>query len=284
MVRILTDSACDMPPAQAKEWGIDIIPNIVTFPDGTVIRDSVDMTSDEFYKKLTAAGGIPQTSQPGPAPYLEYYRAAKEAGDSVVTVVISGAMSSLFTSARLAMEEAELEGSYVVDSFQASLSQQIQVRRAARLRDEGASAAEIAMTLEREKRHTHLLGMVEDLDHLRRGGRVTVLTNIAGKALGLKPLIEINQRVLATGKARGIAAANAGIIQTLESMGGILAEREYMLGYSTDPHQVDRLQDYITKTLRLPPAELGQIGASVGTHVGPGTFGIVFYDNTTYEW
>ena len=122
------------------------------------------------------------------------------------------------------------------------------------------------------------------LDHLRRGGRVTVLTNIAGKALGLKPLIEINQRVLATGKARGIAAANAGIIQTLESMGGILAEREYMLGYSTDPHQVDRLQDYITKTLRLPPAELGQIGASVGTHVGPGTFGIVFYDNTTYEW
>ena len=129
-----------------------------------------------------------------------------------------------------------------------------------------------------------LLGMVEDLDHLRRGGRVTVLTNIAGKALGLKPLIEINQRVLATGKARGIAAANAGIIQTLESMGGILAEREYMLGYSTDPHQVDRLQDYITKTLRLPPAELGQIGASVGTHVGPGTFGIVFYDNTTYEW
>ena len=67
-------------------------------------------------------------------------------------------------------------------------------------------------------------------------------------------------------------------------MGGILAEREYMLGYSTDPHQVDRLQDYITKTLHLPPAELGQIGASVGTHVGPGTFGIVFYDNTTYEW
>ena len=283
MVRILTDSACDMPPEQAREWGIDIIPNIITFSDGTVIRDSVDMTSDEFYRKLASAGEIPHTSQPGPGPYLEYYEAAKAAGDSVVTVLISGGMSSLSSAARLAMEEAGLENSYVVDSFQASLSQQIQVRRAARLRDEGAAAAEIAMTLELEKHHAHLLGMVEDLDHLRRGGRVTVLAHIAGKALGIKPLIEIDRRVLATGKARGIAAANAGIIQTLENMGGIHPEREYMLGYSTDPHQVDILQDYIVNTLHLPPAELGQIGASVGTHVGPGTFGIVFYDRTTGE-
>ena len=85
--------------------------------------------------------------------------------------------------------------------------------------------------------------------------------------------------ISAVGKARGWAAACAAIIKRLEGMGGLDPKREYMLGYSVDPHEVDLLQKYITETLGLPPAELGQIGAAVGTHVGPGTFGIVFYDN-----
>lgn len=284
MVRILTDSACDMPPAQAREMGIDIIPNIVTFPDGKEIRDGVDMSSDEFYQYMEKNHQIPITSQPGPDPYLAYFEEAKAAGDSVVVICICGSLSSLVNSVHLAARMAEFDDCYIIDSFQASLSQQIQVRRAVRMRDSGASAAEIAMTLEREKRHTHLLGMVEDLDHLRRGGRVNIMTSIAGKIAGIKPLIEINGMVCVTGKARGWQAACSAIIKNLEAMGGILTKREYMLGYSVDPHEVDLLQEYITGKLHLPPAELGQIGASVGTHVGPGTFGIVFYDNQTYEW
>ncbi|MCQ2438084.1 MAG: DegV family protein [Clostridia bacterium] len=284
MVRILTDSACDLTPARAADFGVDIIPNIVTFPDGKTIRDNVDMSADEFYKYMAKSSALPTTGQPGPDPYLSYFEAAKAAGDTVVVICLSGELSSLVDSARLAARLADFEDScYVVDSFQASLSMAIQVRRAAKLRDAGYDAAEIAMTLEREKRHTHLLGMVEDLDHLRKGGRLNVMANITGKLLGIKPLIEINGKVCAIGKARGWKAACAAIIKNIESMGGILTDREYMLGYSVDPHEVDILQDYITKTLHLPPAELGQIGAAVGTHVGPGTFGIVFYDNKTYE-
>lgn len=284
MVRILADSACDMPPAQAKEMGIDIIANIVTFPDGTVIRDGVDMTSDEFYRYMEQAHQIPTTSHPSPDAFIRYYEDARQAGDSVVVVCISSDLSSLVHTANLAAQLADFRDCYVVDSLQASLSQQIQVRRAVRLRDAGASAAEIVMTLEREKRHTHLLGMVEDLDHLRRGGRLNMMASITGKMFNIKPLIEIRGKVCATGKARGWRAACAAIIKNLEEMGGLDPSREYMLGYSLDPQEVSLLQDYITNQLHLPPAELGQIGASVGTHVGPGTFGIVFYDNGPYEW
>ena len=79
MVRILTDSACDMPQAQAKSKGIDIIPNIVTFPDGKTIRDGIDMSSDEFYQYMAKAGQIPMTSHPGPEPYMRYFEEAKAA-------------------------------------------------------------------------------------------------------------------------------------------------------------------------------------------------------------
>ena len=279
MVRILTDSASDMPPAQAREWGVDLIPTLVTFPDGSTIQDNVDLTSDEFYQQMARFSDLPRTSQPGPDAVRDYYSKAAQAGDSVVTITISSALSSLIQSAQLGARMAGFTDGYIIDSYQASLSQQLQVRRAVRLRDEGASAAEIAMYLEREKRHVHLLGMVEDLDHLRRGGRLSVAATLTGLMLGLKPLIEINGKVCAVGKARGWAAACAAIIKRLEGMGGLDPKREYMLGYSVDPHEVDLLQKYITETLGLPPAELGQIGAAVGTHVGPGTFGIVFYDN-----
>ena len=143
MIRILTDSTCDLLPAEAARLGVEVVHMQVRFEDGEVFRDGLDMTPDEFYARLVKCDKLPTTSQPSPQDFMDLFEEAKAAGDEVVAILISGQLSGTYQSARIAADSCEYDKIHLVDSMNATLGEQLLVRLAVQMRGEGASAAEI---------------------------------------------------------------------------------------------------------------------------------------------
>ena len=151
MIRILTDSASDILPAEAAQLGVDVIPLNVTLEDGTVIRDGVDLTPSEYYAHMAACKKLPTTSQPSPELFEKFYAEAAAAGDEVVGIFLSHELSGTYQCAKLAADLANVDNVLFVDSTNVCLGEGLLVRMAAHLRDEGRSAVQIAATLEHAK-------------------------------------------------------------------------------------------------------------------------------------
>ena len=154
MIRILTDSASDILPAEAEQLGVTVIPLNVTLEDGTVLRDGVDMTPSA-YAHLAACRKLPTTSQPSPELFQRFFLEAAAAGDEVVGIFLSHELSGTYQCAKLAADLANVDNVLFVDSTNVCLGEGLLVRLAAHLRDEGKSAVQIAATLEHAKEHLH---------------------------------------------------------------------------------------------------------------------------------
>ena len=185
MIRILTDSASDILPAEAAQLGVDVIPLNVTLEDGTVIRDGVDLTPSEYYEHMAGCKKLPTTSQPSPELFEKLYAEAAAAGDEVVGIFLSHELSGTYQCAKLAADLANVDNVLFVDSTNVCLGEGLLVRLAAHLRDEGKSAVQIAATLEHAKEHLHLVAAIADLKYLRKGGRLPAAVAVAGGMLGI---------------------------------------------------------------------------------------------------
>ena len=184
MIRILTDSASDILPAEAAQLGVDVIPLNVTLEDGTVIRDGVDLTPSEYYEHMAGCKKLPTTSQPSPELFEKFYAEAAAAGDEVVGIFLSHELSGTYQCAKLAADLANVDNVLFVDSTNVCLGEGLLVRMAAHLRDEGRSAIQIAATLEHAKEHLHLVAAIDDLKYLRKGGR---LPAAVGRKMAYQP-------------------------------------------------------------------------------------------------
>ena len=142
MIRILTDSASDILPAEAAQLGVDVIPLNVTLEDGTVIRDGVDLTPSEYYEHMAGCKKLPTTSQPSPELFEKFYAEAAAAGDEVVGIFLSHELSGTYQCAKLAADLANVDNVLFVDSTNVCLGEGLLVRMAAHLRDEGKRAAD----------------------------------------------------------------------------------------------------------------------------------------------
>ena len=172
MIRILTDSACDILPAEAQQLGVTVIPLNVTLEDGTVLRDGIDMTPSEYYAHLAACRKLPTTSQPSPEQFEQLYLDAAAAGDEVLGIFLSDALSGTGQCAKLAADLANVDNVVFVNTENVCLGQSLLVRLAVQLRDAGKTIHQIAADLEKAKQHLHLVAAVDDLKYLRKGGRL----------------------------------------------------------------------------------------------------------------
>ena len=205
MIRILTDSASDILPAEAEQLGVTVIPLNVTLEDGTVLRDGVDMTPTVYYGVMARCHKLPTTSQPSPELFQRFFLEAAAAGDEVVGIFLSHELSGTCQCARLAADMANVDNVLFVDSENVCLGESLLVRLAVQLRDAGKTAGQIAATLEHAKEHLHLVAVIDDLKYLRKGGRLPAAVAVAGGMLGIKPLITIKEgKVAMAGKARGL--------------------------------------------------------------------------------
>lgn len=281
MIRILTDSASDILPAEAEQLGVTVIPLNVTLEDGTVLRDGVDMTPSAYYEILAGCRKLPTTSQPSPELFENFFLEAAAAGDEVIGIFLSHALSGTYQCAKLAADMANVDNVLFVDSGHVCLSEALLVRLAVQLRDSGKTAGQIAAILEYAKEHLHLVAAIDDLKYLRKGGRLPAAVAVAGGMLGIKPLITIQDgKVAMAGKARGLPGAYVALFKKVEEMGGINPAFPAMAGYTVSPREVAPIQTYLRDNLQQEDLLVRQIGCVIGTHAGPGAFGIAFFDKT----
>ena len=279
MIRILTDSASDILPAEAEQLGVTVIPLNVTLEDGTVLLDGIDQTPSEYYALLKACRKLPTTSQPSPELFERFYQDAAAAGDEVLGIFLSHELSGTWQCAKLAADLANVDNVLFVDSASVCLGEALLVRLAVHLRDCGKTLVQIATDLEYAKEHLHLVAAIDDLKYLRKGGRLPAAVAVAGGMLGIKPLITLQEgKVAMAGKARGLPGAYVALFKKIEELGGISPDFAALAGYTVSTREAQPIQTYLQDTLHQADPLVRQIGCVIGTHTGPGAFGLAFFD------
>ena len=166
-----------------------------------------------------------------------------------------------------------------VDSANVCLGEGLLVRLAVQLRAAGKTLVQIATDLEHAKEHLHLVAAIDDLKYLRKGGRLPAAVAVAGGMLGIKPLITIKEgKVAMAGKARGLPGAYVALFKKVEELGGISAAVPALAGYTLSAREVQPIQTYLQDNLQCAEPLVRQIGCVIGTHAGPGAFGLAFFD------
>ena len=278
MVKIITDSTADFTAAEAAGLGIDIVHLRTRFGEEEYI-DGVDITPHQFYEKLVESDVLPTTSQPSPAEFEAAFASALEEAGEVVAITISSALSGTYQSAVIAAETFG-DRVRVVDSLSASIGEQVIVRRAAQLAAEGLSAAELAGRIEAERGDVCVLALLDTLEYLKRGGRISAAAAFAGGVLSIKPVVTLRDGAVAlVGKARG--SKNGGnLLNQLVEKHGIDFSRPYLLGYTglSDALLMKYAADsgglWRSYTEELPVTAIGSV---IGTHGGPGAIAVAFF-------
>ena len=278
-VHIITDSACDLTPERARELGIWVIPITVAFGHEEYL-DGVTLTSQQFFEKLVESDVVPHTCQITPFQYGETFQAVRRAGDEAVCITLSSRLSGGWNSARMAAQEAG-GAVTVVDSENVCIGQQILVELAARLRDLGLTARQIGEELEKQKKRVRLLALLDTLEYLKKGGRISAATAFAGGVLSIKPVVAVqNGEVVLVGKARGSKNGNNLLMKFVEQSGGIDFSIPYCLAYSGLSDAL--LRKYIADSEALYKDHVQDlpvccIGSTIGTYAGPGAVGVAFF-------
>ena len=264
MIRIVTDSAADLTARDLETPGVTVVPMGITFADGTATVDD-GMTKDEFFTRLAEDSKLPRTSQPSPASFIELFEDAADAGDEVIVITVAQKLSGTYQCASLAAAETDAKV-YIIDSETATQGEAIIVREAIRLREQGLSASRIAAELETFKKRVRVVAIVDSLKHLQKGGRLPAAVAIVGGALGIKPVLMLSEGAIhLVDKGRGRPGALVALYRQLDKQGGVDPAYGYTLVYSDD------------KQLTAPTGgRVGQIGPTIGTHIGPGAVGVAF--------
>lgn len=275
-IHIITDSASDITGSERQN--LTVLPMTITFGE-TEYQDGVTLDHRQFYEMLIESDTLPVTSQIPPFHFEEAMKKLVAGGDEVIVITLSGKLSGTWQSAVTASQN--FPGSvYVVDSENVTVGEHILVEYAFRLIDQGRGAAEITDELNRLKKRIRLVALLDTLEYLKKGGRISGAVALAGNLLSIKPVIAIqNGEVAILGKARGSRQANNLIVEQISAAGGIDFSMPYFLGY-TGLSQ-DLIRKYIADNAALWEKEtdslpVNSVGATIGTHVGPGAIAVAF--------
>lgn len=275
MVRILTDSTSDLDPLSAAALGVTVVPLRVMFGEESY-RDGLDLTHEAFYARLAQSQALPTTSQPTPQDFLPYFQAAKEAGEPVVAILLSAALSGTVQSALIAKELAQAPEVYVVDSMSAIIGLRLLVEEAAALRDAGYSASHIAQEIEALRTRVVLFGIVDTLEYLHKGGRLSRAGMITGSLLHFKPIITLEAGQLkAVDKARGTGNAVARMVALMERRPPDPHKLIYF-GYTANDETCQVMVEQVRQRYPRPQTPVCSVGSAIGTHVGPGAGAIAY--------
>lgn len=275
-IRILTDSASDILPPYPDN--LTVLPMTIRF-GAEEYRDGVDLSHRAFYEKLTESDTLPVTSLISPGDFENAYRQAAERGETVVVITLSSRLSGTWQSAVLAAQDHPGRV-FVVDSRNATLGERLLVEYALRLAGEGVPAGEIAGQLERVRDRVRVLGLLDTLEYLKKGGRISKTVAFFGEAMAIKPVVTVRDgEVVMLGKARGSRNGSNFLIQEIEKA-GVAYDMPFALGYTGTSD--DMLQKYIRDSASLWEGKVSTlpihtVGATVGTHIGPGAIAVAFF-------
>ena len=276
--RIIVDSTADLMP-EIKER-VHVVPLTLHFGDEEYI-DGVTIDHKTFYEKLIESDVLPTTSQATPDAFMKEYEKATEAGEAALVLTIASQLSGTYQSAVIAAED--YENIFVVDSGSGAMGSGILIELALRLLDEGKSAEEIAAILEEEKKKVVIVALVDTLEYLKKGGRISKTLAFAGGVLNIKPVISVTcGEINLLGKARGSKMGNNLLVQEMDKAGGIDFSKPVLLGYTGISDAL--LLKYIEDSRHIWEGNLEEVrytsvGSVIGTHAGPGAVAVAFFKN-----
>lgn len=275
-VKIIVDSTTDLLPSIREQ--VTVVPLTVCFGQEE-FTDGVTITHEQFYEKLVECDVLPTTSQASPAAFIRVLSETLAPGDSALILTLSSELSGTYQSAVIAA--GEFEEVFVVDSSSVAIGTGILTEYALECVKKGMSAKETAEEIERKKKDVCVIAMLDTLEYLKKGGRISSTAAFAGGILNIKPVVNIEEgRINILGKARGSKQGNNLLIQEIQKAGGIDFKLPILLGYTglTDV----LLQKYIKDSRLLwenaaESLRYTSIGSVVGTHTGPGVIAAAFF-------
>lgn len=278
-IKLIIDAASDLTRSQAEQMGALLVPMPVTIGDRQYLA-GVDISPADFYELLVETDSMPVTSQPSPAVFEETFRKVTDAGDKGLVITISSKLSGTYQSACIAAGEFP-ERICVVDSMNAAVGETILAEYAKRLIDAGEPLSVIADRLEKAKKRIRLIALLNNLEYLKKGGRISPAAAAIGSMLSIKPVIAIeNGEVKIVGKARGSKQGNNFLNETIRRDGGIDFDMPYSLAYTGLSDAL--LKKYVNDSRALWAENTDTlpvlvIGAAIGTHVGPGAIAVAYF-------
>lgn len=273
MIRIVVDSAAD---CGCKPGVYDhLIPLTVTLGERDYL-DSVELSADRFYELLAGSDDFPKTSQPSPEAYFKVFRDAKKAGDDVLCFTVSSALSGTYQSATIAKEMVAYDRVHIMDSCAASHLIAMLVEFARKRIDEGAAAETIVSECEALKSRIKVFAGLDTLEYLQKGGRLGKTSAAVGQIAGIKPIVTFTSEGLVSvaGKAIGVPRAMAAIVSKLQQVQLDPDFPVYSL-YTSGMGNTAKLEEKLQQA-GIQVTEPRQVGPTIGAHVGPNVYGVVF--------
>jgi DegV family protein with EDD domain len=274
-MKIVTDSAADLPVNEIEEYGIEVAPLSIHFPEGEV--KSNEISPDEFYDRLRAmVPKTPTTSQPSAGFFSNLYRKVASAGEDILSVHISSGLSGTLEAARLGAEHIEEVKVTPVDSLTLSGGQRFQVLAAALAAKAGWSVQAIQDRLDQIRASTEVIYTLETLDYLARGGRIGRVQALAGSILHLKPIINVDKKdgkYNSIGKERTLNKAMLKIVDHLVKEYGTETPLWITVLHGQFHDQAEQLAELIRARLKVSKLEILRISPVLGVHTGPGIVG-----------
>ena len=275
-VRIIVDSSTNVSEKYREK--IQFVPLTVRFGDREYL-DGVELSKHQFYEMLVESDVLPTTSQATPAAFAEYLESVASAGDSAVVITLSSKLSGTYQSAVLAAED--YPNIYVVDSQSVAIGTGVLAQYAVELAQQGMGAEEIAQELTQQREKVCVVALLDTLEYLKKGGRISKTVAFAGGMLNIKPVVTIQDGAVALiGKARGSRNGNNLLVEKIREAGGVDFERPVLLGYTGLSSAL--LEKYVDDSKALWADHVDKLDGCllcsvIGTHAGPGAVAVAFF-------
>ncbi len=271
-IRIVTDSSADLPPELVQERNITVVPCYVLVDDASR-RDGVDITAEEFYKKLADGGRLPSTSQPTTADFQTIYQEHLERGDDVVSIHVSGKLSGTINSAQQAKAAlGNPEGIQIVDSLLASIPLGLAALEAATIAQDGSTAVQVAEQVRQGLGRHSCYFLVDTLEYLQKGGRIGKASAFLGSILSVKPILTIvDGEAHPVERPRSRAKGLSRLQVLVRELGPV---ERLAVAHSTTPEEAQELGRNLEGMVPAQEIMFTRFGATLGTYLGPGALGV----------
>ena len=273
-VRVVTDSACDLPDAVLAEMGVGLVSLRIRFGDEEFV-DRVELSTKEFWARCASYPGLPETSAPSPGQFQEAFEAmAAQGADGVVCVNLSSKLSATIESARQAARAVEGQIPVrVVDSLSVTLGHGLMVVHAAEVAAGGGSLDEVVAAVSHDVEVMKLYGAIDTLENLKRGGRVGGARALLGSMLSIKPVIEVRDGVVEQESKQRTRGKSLRYLADKVKAAGPLSR---MAVFSADAPDIDEFKSLLEGIQASEKTLYGDIGPVIGTHAGPGAIGVAW--------
>jgi len=269
--RVVTDSTADLPPAWRERYEIEVVPLKVLFGNES-FRDGVDLTNDEFFRKLESSNQLPTTSAPSPGDFATVYERLSQECDGAVSIHLGSNLSATCESARLGAQSVEGFPVHVVDSLSATMTIAFLCREAAEATDLEAAVA----ACEERVPKLGILALLDTMRYIQMGGRISRVQYLLGSMLDVKPLLKLDHsqtEIQALDRTRTRAKAIPGMVERLKQEGPL---EHLAVMHGSAPEEAEKLRALLATDHPEMEPEVGQIGAVLGTHTGPRALGLIY--------